>query len=52
MCSPRGRSANVWFSPSEEHPGHTTESLLIARLHASTRQSTLAMILCRSYSDR
>jgi hypothetical protein len=49
MCSPRRRSTNVRSSPSERIPGHTTASLLIARLHASSRLSTLAKALykCR-----
>ena len=45
MCSPRRRSANVRSSPSGRTPGHNTDSLVIARLHASTRQITLARAL-------
>ncbi len=45
MCSPRRRSTNVRSSPSRRTPGHTTASLLIARLHASSWQSTLAKAL-------
>jgi TnpA family transposase len=45
MCSPRRRSTNVRSSPSGRTPRHTTTCLLIARLHASSRPSTLAKAL-------
>jgi TnpA family transposase len=45
MCSPRRRSTNVRSSPSGRTPGHTTTCLLIAKLHPSSRPSTLAKAL-------
>ena len=46
MCSPRRRPASVWSSPSGTNTrGTPSTALLIARVHARSRPSTLAKTL-------